>query len=97
MSRLNGPPEFFGVLARALLKAPNHTLPLLPAGEAHIEAAGTMSRRRRASAKLNAVPDHRLGFQPAAIWLDAERRDRRLVSSWFSVVSAGLDKATFKR
>ena len=34
----NAPPEFFGVLARALLKAPNHTLALLPAGEASIEA-----------------------------------------------------------
>ncbi len=31
---MNAPPEFFGVLARALLKAPNHKLPLLPAGEA---------------------------------------------------------------
>jgi hypothetical protein len=33
----NPPPEFFGVLARALLKAPGHRLPLLPAGEASIE------------------------------------------------------------
>ena len=32
----NAPPEFTAVLARALLKAPGHTLPLLPAGEAHI-------------------------------------------------------------
>ena len=30
---MNGPPEFFAVLARALLKAPNHKLPLLPVGE----------------------------------------------------------------
>ncbi len=29
---MNAPPECFGVLARALLKAPNHKLPLLPAG-----------------------------------------------------------------
>ena len=36
---MNAPPEFFGVLARALLKAPNHKLPLLPAGEATIEQA----------------------------------------------------------
>ena len=31
---MNAPPEFLGVLARALLKAPNHKLALLPAGEA---------------------------------------------------------------
>ncbi|PYJ14797.1 MAG: hypothetical protein DME96_15030, partial [Verrucomicrobia bacterium] len=33
----NAPPEFTGVLARALLKAPGHKLSLLPAGEARIE------------------------------------------------------------
>ena len=37
---MNAPPEVFAVLARALLKAPNHRLPLLPAGEATIEQAG---------------------------------------------------------
>src|SRR5205814_4365081 len=36
----NPPPEFTGVLARALLKAPGHKLPLLPAGEASIEETG---------------------------------------------------------
>ncbi|HEY2143558.1 MAG TPA: hypothetical protein VGH06_04330, partial [Candidatus Udaeobacter sp.] len=40
---MNPPPEFFGVLARALLKAPNHKLPLLPAGEATIEQAQKMT------------------------------------------------------
>ena len=38
----NPPPEFFGVLARALLKAPGHKLPLLPAGEASIEESGKL-------------------------------------------------------
>src|SRR5207247_7757702 len=38
----NPPPEFFGVLARALLKASGHKLPLLPAGEASIEEAGKL-------------------------------------------------------
>src|SRR5262249_28197151 len=33
----NAPPEFVGVLARALLKSSGHSLPLLPAGEARIE------------------------------------------------------------
>ena len=37
---INAPPEFLGVLARALLKAPNHKLALLPAGEAGIEDTG---------------------------------------------------------
>ena len=38
----NPPPEFFGVLARALLKAAGHRLPLLPAGEASIEESGKL-------------------------------------------------------
>src|SRR6266487_2127582 len=40
---MNAPPEFSGVLARALLKAPNHKLPLLPAGEATLEQAGKVT------------------------------------------------------
>jgi len=39
----NPPPEFYGVLARALLKAPNHTLRLLPAGEARRMAGAAPS------------------------------------------------------
>ena len=53
----NAPPEFTGVLARALLKAPGHTLPLLPAGEAHI-------RRSRIHRQPDAVPHHRPRLQP---------------------------------
>src|SRR5207245_4488242 len=40
---MNPPPEFFAVLSRALLKAPNHKLPLLPAGQATIERATTVT------------------------------------------------------
>ena len=40
---VNAPPEFTGVLARALLKAPGHKLQLLPAGEASIEESGKVS------------------------------------------------------
>ncbi len=37
---MTAPPEFTGVLARALLKTPGQRLALLPAGEASIEEAG---------------------------------------------------------
>ena len=40
---VNAPPEFSGVLARALLKAPDHKLQLLPAGEASIEESGRLT------------------------------------------------------
>jgi len=86
----NGTPEIFGVLARALLKAPNHTLPLLPAGEAHIEAAGSI-KAAGGKRTLNEYLITGLGFQPASIWLDADGPTAGAVSSWFSVVNEGIE------
>ncbi len=86
----SGTPEIFGVLARALLKAPNHTLPLLPAGEAHIEAAGSI-KVAGGKRTLNEYLITGLGFQPASIWLDADGSTAGTVSSWFSVVSDGIE------
>ncbi len=81
---INAPPEFLGVLARALLKAPNHKLALLPAGEASIEEAGKASV---ASGKgdLTQYRITGLGFSPQSIWLDQDgntRRPYRLGSRW---------------
>ena len=42
----NAPPEFTGVLARALLKAKDHRLAQLPAGEATIAPVGSLSPSR---------------------------------------------------
>ena len=86
----NAPPEMFGVLARALLKAPNHTLALLPAGEARLEAAGSL----KAAGGTRTLTEYLitgLGFQPASIWLDADGSTAGMVSSWFSVVPPGIE------
>src|ERR1044072_9002273 len=64
---MSAPPEFYGVLARALLKAPNHKLPLLPAGEASIEAAGKVNT---AKGELTEYRILGLGFSPSSLWLD---------------------------
>ena len=90
----NPPPEFFGVLARALLKAPAHNLPLLPAGEASIEETGKLAVEG-ASGKADLV-QYRitgLGFTPQAIWLDHNGDTAASVSSWFSVVPAQYQRA----
>ena len=88
---LNAPPEFMGVLARALLKSPTHTLPLLPAGEAHIESAGTADiSTSGAKTTLTQYQIVGLGFSPMAIWLDHDGSTAAQVSSWFTVVSANL-------
>src|SRR6478735_6331284 len=87
---INAPPEFLGVLARALLKAPNHKLALLPAGEAGIEDAG---KTNVVSGKgdLTQYRIMGLGFSPQAIWLDQDG-NAASISTWFSVVPAPLEK-----
>src|SRR5215471_12662187 len=86
----NPPPEFFGVLARALLKAPGHRLPLLPAGEASIEESGKL---KVGKIELIQYRITGLGFTPQAIWLDHNGNTAASVSSWFSVVPAPYQDA----
>src|SRR5262249_3969962 len=81
----NPPPEFFGVLARALLKAPGHRLPLLPAGEASIEESGKL---KVGKSELIQYRITGLGFTPQAIWLDHNRDTAARVSRGFSVIEA---------
>src|SRR5947208_11387661 len=86
---MNAPPEFFGVLARALLKAPNHKLPLLPAGEATIEQTARVTSGNR---ELTEYRITGLGFSPQPIWLDRQGRAAS-VSPWFSVVPDGSESS----
>jgi len=90
----NPPPEFAGVLARALLKAPGHKLSLLPAGEASIDESAKVGVDG-ASAKVELI-QYRitgLGFTPQSIWLDHDGNTAASVSSWFSVIPAQYEPA----
>jgi Amidohydrolase family len=82
---MNAPPEFFGVLARALLRAPNHKLSLLPAGEATVEQAQRITPSSGKGGELTEYRITGLGFSPQPIWLDHNGASVS-VSSWFSVV-----------
>ncbi len=86
---MSAPPEFFAVLTRALLKSPNHKLPLLPAGEASIEAAGKVKTAKGESTEYRIIG---LGFSPQSIWLDHGGLASS-VSGWFSVVPDGSEGA----
>jgi imidazolonepropionase-like amidohydrolase len=86
---MTAPPEFLGVLARALEKAPNHKLPLLPAGEASIEPAGKVTTAR---GELTEYRITGLGFSPQSIWLD-HNGVAWSISGWFSVVPDGSESA----
>ncbi len=90
----NPPPEFAGVLARALLKAPGHKLSLLPAGEGSIEEYAKVSVDG-ASGKVELI-QYRitgLGFTPQSIWLDHDGNTAASVSSWFSVIPSDYEPA----
>jgi imidazolonepropionase-like amidohydrolase len=85
---VNAPPEFTGVLARALLKAPGHKLPLLPAGEAKIEEAGKVKVGKTELTQYRIIG---LSFTPQTIWLDRNGDTAANVSSWFSTFQASLE------
>jgi imidazolonepropionase-like amidohydrolase len=93
----NPPPEFTGVLARALLKAPGHKLALLPAGEASIEESGKLSvNGASGNVELIQYRITGLGFTPQTIWLDHDGSTAASVSPWFSVVPAQYEAAIAK-
>ena len=85
----NAPPEFTGVLARALLKAPQHKLPLLPAGEARLTAAGSVTVKGAdgTPAELQLYLVSGLDFSPTPIWLDREGHTAAVLSGWLAVLN----------
>ena len=94
----NAPPEFIGVLARALLKAKNHRLALLPAGEATITPVGSLSVPvgNGARAELTQYEIGGLDFGPTRIWLDRDGNTAAFVSGWFAVLPAASGGALKK-
>jgi cytosine/adenosine deaminase-related metal-dependent hydrolase len=86
--------EGSAVLARALLRAENHRIELLPDGEAWIDDTVTREvevegvRRR-----LRGVAIAGLGFTPMAVWLDEDGELFGQVSRWFSMLRTGADAA----
>lgn len=82
----NPPPEFMGVLARALLKAPGRRLALLPSGEARLETGVTQDG-------LTFYRILGIEFTPVPVWLHASGETAAVVDDWFEV----LDAATAPR
>ena len=86
---LNAPPEFLGVLARALLRAPGHRLALLPSGTASIEEAGsvTVQDANSRDVMLTQYRIHGLDLGPTPLWLDPQGHSAAMLSGWMSVLS----------
>ncbi len=81
-----------GVLAQALLRAPDHRIKLLPTGEAWIEddtardveIAGTKRHLRRLAIAG-------VGFEPSLQWFDDHDEMFATVSPWISIVRTGAE------
>lgn len=80
-------PEFYGVLARALLQAPGRRLTLLPDGSVSIERAGSIVLGDRTEWFQYRIAG--LDFMPVSVWLDAKGATRAVASVWLSTVIAG--------
>lgn len=91
---VNAPPEIFGVLARALLKAPGHRLRLLPAGEAVLEKVELPAEdAAHATGPHGPIVPYAisgLDFSPSPIWLETDGTTAASVSNWFSVLPAAM-------
>jgi hypothetical protein len=85
----NPVPEFYGVAARALLKAPGRRLALLPSGSLSIEAAGSLMLGDGSEWFQYRIAG--LDFLPLSVWLDAKGETRAVASLWLSTIAAGRE------
>jgi reactive intermediate/imine deaminase len=90
----NSPPEMQAVLVRALLKAPDHRLALLPEGEARLET-GKSLEVTGAHGK-NTLTQYRisgLNFSPTPVWLDQHGVTAGVLSDWLTTIAPDYIKA----
>lgn len=83
---LDGPAGELWLLARALLRDADRTVPLLPRGEARLERVGTQTFD---GLELQQIEIQGLGFEPETLWLDDEGGLFAIVSGWLGVVLEG--------
>ena len=89
-----GPPEELAILARALVRAGDHRLKLLPSGEASIAHVRTLDLEANGETR---TVDHwaisGLGLAPIDIWLDKDGSFFGSVSSWSSTIREGWESS----
>ena len=94
---LHSPPEETALLARALLKASNQKMTLLPEGQASLARLGELSVSGSSGArKVTAYEISGLGFEPETVWLDADGSYFASVSSWASFIREGWEDSAPK-
>ena len=88
----SGTPAELPLLARAALAAPARTVALLPTGEARAEVLEERTvKNGNATKRLRLVALFGLGYQPTAVWIDAEGVFFASVDSWVTMVPEGWE------
>jgi len=90
----NGTPTEIAWLVSALLKAPNHTVKLLPAGEARL-ARGIQAtlKQHGDTIAVNQFLITGLDFTPTSVWLDRDNRFFATINGFFSVIREGWESS----
>ncbi len=89
---LDATPEESVLMARALLAAPNHEMPMLPVGSVRLREVtrlGITREKERLEAVLYALDG--LDLSPSYLWLDADQRFLAVASGWQSQVREGWE------
>jgi imidazolonepropionase-like amidohydrolase len=87
---MNGPPQEYELLARALLAAPGHRIPLLPTGEARLEEVSSLPVQaggRTQTVHLYSIAGP--GFTPGYLWLDDQQNLFASVGGWGALFREG--------
>jgi hypothetical protein len=92
---LTGSEDVVAALARAVLRAPDHRVRLLPTGEAWLEDDTTRALTiAGAPRRLRRVAIAGLGFDPVLVWLDEQGELFAQVSAWDARIRTGAEPAT---
>ena len=90
----NSVPAELGLLAQALLAAPDNTLPILPAGKAAIERVGKLEVK--SGAEVRSVTHYEisgLSYTPIPVWLDDDGALFARGSEWSMVIREAWESA----
>lgn len=90
----SGTPAELPLLAKAALAAPSRTIAVLPSGEARAEVLEERTVRNGDATKaVRLVALYGLGYQPSAVWIDADGEFFASVDSWVTMLPEGWESA----
>ncbi len=91
----NATPAMNAVLVRALLRAPDQEMSLLPGGRGRARQVAELSlaaSKSRPSQMVRAYQLTGFGYEPSYVWLDQDLQFFADVSGWFTVIRKGAEQ-----